>query len=130
MFPLYVSLLAGKFEKICTAFPLATFWTKNPKWLPLKFFQPKYINIPRAKKLKLKSEEDIFKLLDLIKFRNKSPRSILVFFKLLHEVTYRMKIFPTDSRLLHRTIWIKNLSREISPPLPLCNNSYQVLDWI
>ena len=32
-----IRLLAGKFRKICTAFPLTTFWAKNSKWLPLKF---------------------------------------------------------------------------------------------
>jgi len=42
--------LAGKFEKICTAFPLATFLAKNSKWLPLKISRQKYVNITSCKK--------------------------------------------------------------------------------
>ena len=39
---LYIlSLLAGKLEKICTAFPLATFWTKTFKGVHLELFPPK-----------------------------------------------------------------------------------------
>ena len=43
---LYIlSLLAGKLEKICTAFPLATFSTKAFKGVPLEFFPAKKSNI-------------------------------------------------------------------------------------
>ena len=39
---LYIlSLLAGKLEKICTAFPLATFSKKTVKGVPLEFSPPK-----------------------------------------------------------------------------------------
>ena len=33
MFPIYTKTFAGKFGKICTAFPLATFSAKHTKWL-------------------------------------------------------------------------------------------------
>jgi len=44
-FALYIlSLLAGKLEKICTAFPLATFFHKKLKGGHLEFFPPKIRN--------------------------------------------------------------------------------------
>jgi len=49
--PLYIlRLLAGKLEKICTAFPLATFWEKNLKWLPSKFSRQKHVSEVSCKK--------------------------------------------------------------------------------
>jgi len=47
--------LAGKFGKICTAFPLATFSAKNSKWLPLQFPAKKIETPPRAKKVERKT---------------------------------------------------------------------------
>jgi hypothetical protein len=49
-------LLAGKLEKICTAFPLATFSAKNSKWLPLKFSRQKDASKASCKKMKIKRQ--------------------------------------------------------------------------
>ena len=48
-------LLAGKLEKICTAFPLATFSAKNSKWLPLKFSRQNHASKVSCKKIENKT---------------------------------------------------------------------------
>ena len=43
--------MAGKFVKICTAFPLATSWTKILRGYPLNYFPAKKFNKPSCTKI-------------------------------------------------------------------------------
>jgi len=87
-FALYIlSLLAGKFEEICTAFPLTTFSAKNSKWLPFRFFAKSYVNIFSCKKQI--NEKPISFLL-----RKKVKEQLFLIPKYIQEIKFGIKYYP------------------------------------
>ena len=88
IFALYIlSLLAGKFEEICTAFPLTTFSAKNSKWLPFRFYAKSYVNIFSCKKTNQRKA-------NFFLTPRKSQRTTFLIPKYFQEIKFGIKHYP------------------------------------
>ena len=100
MFKYILRLLAGKFGRICTAFPLTTFSTKKFKIASLEFFRQKNVHITlcKSKKISISLSFQIF----LITLHNFSSLRFKVQF--FNQRSFSLSRFGLKN-FLHKMIW-------------------------